>query len=101
MRLGVLDVGSNTVHLLVVDAYQGARPVPAFSHKADCGKLASGNVVRTLRDAELAAPEISARRGPSRARIEDLDRAVEAAQVPSRTVSGLASTAPGAGTVLA
>jgi exopolyphosphatase / guanosine-5'-triphosphate,3'-diphosphate pyrophosphatase len=34
MRLGVLDVGSNTVHLLVVDAHQGARPMPAFSHKA-------------------------------------------------------------------
>jgi exopolyphosphatase/guanosine-5'-triphosphate,3'-diphosphate pyrophosphatase len=33
MRLGVLDVGSNTVHLLVVDAHQGARPLPAFSHK--------------------------------------------------------------------
>ena len=35
MRLGVLDVGSNTVHLLVVDAHQGARPLPAYSHKAD------------------------------------------------------------------
>ena len=35
MRLGVLDVGSNTVHLLVVDAYQGARPIPAFSHKVE------------------------------------------------------------------
>jgi exopolyphosphatase/guanosine-5'-triphosphate,3'-diphosphate pyrophosphatase len=35
MRLGVLDVGSNTVHMLVVDAYQGARPVPAYSHKAE------------------------------------------------------------------
>ena len=35
MRLGVLDVGSNTVHLLVVDAHQGARPMPAFSHKAE------------------------------------------------------------------
>jgi len=33
MRLGVLDVGSNTVHLLVVDAYPGARPLPAFSYK--------------------------------------------------------------------
>jgi exopolyphosphatase/guanosine-5'-triphosphate,3'-diphosphate pyrophosphatase len=33
MRLGVLDVGSNTVHLLVVDAHQGARPLAAFSHK--------------------------------------------------------------------
>ncbi len=35
MRLGVLDVGSNTLHLLVVDAHRGARPIPAFSHKAD------------------------------------------------------------------
>jgi len=35
MRLGVLDVGSNTVHLLVVDAHRGARPIPAFSHKAE------------------------------------------------------------------
>ena len=35
MRLGVLDVGSNTVHLLVVDAYPGARPMPAFSHKTE------------------------------------------------------------------
>jgi exopolyphosphatase / guanosine-5'-triphosphate,3'-diphosphate pyrophosphatase len=35
MRLGVLDVGSNTVHLLVVDAHQGARPLPAFSHKIE------------------------------------------------------------------
>ena len=35
MRLGVLDVGSNTVHLLVVDAHQGARPLPAYSHKMD------------------------------------------------------------------
>jgi exopolyphosphatase/guanosine-5'-triphosphate,3'-diphosphate pyrophosphatase len=40
MRLGVLDVGSNTVHLLVVDAYPGARPMPAFSHKAEL-KLAA------------------------------------------------------------
>ena len=35
MRLGVLDVGSNTVHMLVVDAYPGARPLPAFSHKVE------------------------------------------------------------------
>jgi exopolyphosphatase / guanosine-5'-triphosphate,3'-diphosphate pyrophosphatase len=35
MRLGVLDVGSNTVHLLVMDAHQGARPLAAFSHKEE------------------------------------------------------------------
>ncbi|GHH57349.1 Ppx/GppA phosphatase family protein [Streptomyces candidus] len=34
MRLGVLDVGSNTVHLLAVDAHRGARPLPAYSYKA-------------------------------------------------------------------
>lgn len=34
MRLGVLDVGSNTVHLLVVDAHEGARPVPMAADKS-------------------------------------------------------------------
>ncbi|GAA2238728.1 Ppx/GppA family phosphatase [Herbiconiux moechotypicola] len=34
MRLGVLDVGSNTVHLIVVDAHPGARPVPMADHKS-------------------------------------------------------------------
>ncbi len=34
MRLGVLDVGSNTVHLLVVDAHRGAHPWPAYSEKS-------------------------------------------------------------------
>lgn len=35
MRMGVLDVGSNTVHLLLVDAHPGARPLPAYSHKTE------------------------------------------------------------------
>src|SRR5438067_4822546 len=35
MRLGVLDVGSNTVHLLVVDAHRGAQPTPQHSDKAE------------------------------------------------------------------
>ncbi|HYQ65651.1 Ppx/GppA phosphatase family protein [Actinophytocola sp.] len=34
MRLGVLDVGSNTVHLLVVDAHRGAHPMPASSRRS-------------------------------------------------------------------
>jgi exopolyphosphatase/guanosine-5'-triphosphate,3'-diphosphate pyrophosphatase len=34
MRLGVLDVGSNTVHLLVVDAHRGAHPMAARSEKS-------------------------------------------------------------------
>lgn len=46
MRLGVLDIGSNTVHMLVVDAHPGARPLPAFSHKVDlrlAAQLEDGN----------------------------------------------------------
>jgi exopolyphosphatase / guanosine-5'-triphosphate,3'-diphosphate pyrophosphatase len=35
MRLGVIDVGSNTIHLLVVDAHVGAHPLPASSHKIE------------------------------------------------------------------
>lgn len=57
MRLGVLDVGSNTVHFLVVDARQGGRPLPVFSHKAELhlgdhleeGNRLSASVTRQLR----------------------------------------------------
>ena len=45
MRLGVIDVGSNTVHLLVVDAHPGAHPLPDYSHSM------------TLRLAEHLTPE--------------------------------------------
>ncbi len=45
MRLGVLDVGSNTVHLLVVDAQRGGHPDPVRSHKSE------------LRLAELLRPD--------------------------------------------
>jgi exopolyphosphatase/guanosine-5'-triphosphate,3'-diphosphate pyrophosphatase len=34
MRQAVLDIGSNTGHLLVVDAHRGAAPLPASSFKA-------------------------------------------------------------------
>ncbi|GAB3194566.1 Ppx/GppA phosphatase family protein [Geodermatophilus arenarius] len=34
MRLGVLDVGSNTVHLLVVDAHRGGHPTPTYDDRA-------------------------------------------------------------------
>jgi exopolyphosphatase/guanosine-5'-triphosphate,3'-diphosphate pyrophosphatase len=34
MRLGVLVVGSTTVHLWVVDAHRGAHPWPAYSEKS-------------------------------------------------------------------
>jgi membrane dipeptidase len=39
----------------------------------DCARLAGGNVLRVMREAESAAAAISARRGPSVLRIEDAD----------------------------
>jgi len=35
MRLGVLDVGSNTIHLQVMDAHSGARPAPTTNLKVE------------------------------------------------------------------
>jgi exopolyphosphatase/guanosine-5'-triphosphate,3'-diphosphate pyrophosphatase len=54
-----LDVGSNTVHLLVVDAHRGAQPVPQHSHKSQL-RLAenidkSGDLTREGADALVAA----------------------------------------------
>jgi exopolyphosphatase/guanosine-5'-triphosphate,3'-diphosphate pyrophosphatase len=55
MRLGVLDIGSNTGHLLVFDAHDGAAPLPAYSHKEPL-RLAEhldddGHVSKSGRDA--------------------------------------------------
>ncbi|WP_073479446.1 Ppx/GppA phosphatase family protein [Streptoalloteichus hindustanus] len=69
MRLGVLDVGSNTVHLLVVDAHRGAHPTPMSSDKTvlrlaeqidDSGELTAAGadrLVRAVADARDAADE--------------------------------------------
>ncbi|CAM3249511.1 hypothetical protein [Tsukamurella hominis] len=61
MRLGVLDIGSNTVHLLVVDAHWGAHPTPMSSTKATL-RLAekiepSGRLSRAGEDALVASVE--------------------------------------------
>ncbi len=39
----------------------------------DCGKLAGGNILRVMSEAAAAARDLSARRPPSTAQIEDLD----------------------------
>ncbi|GAA3845952.1 Ppx/GppA phosphatase family protein [Sphaerisporangium flaviroseum] len=51
MRLGVLDIGSNTVHLLVVDAHRGAQPLPAYSHKVEL------RLAEHLHDGDKLSPE--------------------------------------------
>lgn len=70
MRMGVLDVGSNTVHLLVVDAHPGAAPVPASSFKHELrlaehlrkdGSLDAeivGELTRYIREAVAGAQDL-------------------------------------------
>lgn len=72
MRLGVIDVGSNTVHLLVVDARQGGHPWPVSSEKATLrlaeridgdGRLSdegAAALVDAVRRARRAADEMDA-----------------------------------------
>ncbi|BCJ71326.1 hypothetical protein CS0771_08700 [Catellatospora sp. IY07-71] len=72
MRLGVLDVGSNTVHLLVVDAHRGAHPWPARSLKerlrlaeqlGEAGELTIAGadaLVKACAQAKAAAEELGA-----------------------------------------
>lgn len=67
VRLGVLDVGSNTVHLLVVDAHRGGHPTPMTSEKVELrlaenldrsGALTAGGadaLVRTVQKAGESA----------------------------------------------
>jgi exopolyphosphatase/guanosine-5'-triphosphate,3'-diphosphate pyrophosphatase len=69
MRLGVLDVGSNTIHLLVVDAHPGSHPDPVRSHKSELrlsellgpdgalGKRGTALLVAAVADAAAAAEE--------------------------------------------
>ncbi|MGZ4533063.1 MAG: Ppx/GppA phosphatase family protein, partial [Mycobacteriaceae bacterium] len=59
MRLGVLDVGSNTVHLQVVDAHRGAHPTPMSSTKSTLRLIeqidAEGRLTRDGVDRLIAA----------------------------------------------
>jgi exopolyphosphatase/guanosine-5'-triphosphate,3'-diphosphate pyrophosphatase len=71
MRLGVIDIGSNTVHLLVVDAHHGAAPRPAASVRVplrlvelldgDGGLSVSGEhaLIDCIRDLRRQAEELA------------------------------------------
>jgi len=75
MRLGVLDVGSNTVHLLVVDAHRGGHPMPARSVKSVLRLAehvdADGRLSRRGADA-LVAAIVAARRAAKELDCDDL-----------------------------
>src|SRR3954465_7722812 len=75
MRLGVLDVGSNTVHLLVVDAHPGAHPDAVRSHKAElqlAELLGSDGSLGTARTGALGGAVLAARVEADREGVEDL-----------------------------
>jgi membrane dipeptidase len=59
--------------------------------ESDLARLTGGNILRVLRDAETAAVAISARRGPSAARIEELDAPRPGAAGPSEPGAGAVS----------
>ena len=82
MRLGVLDVGSNTVHLLVVDAHVGAHPWPAHSEKS------------VLRLAERIGPDGRLTTGGERALVDVVKRSrVSASQMDSDDLIAFATSA--------
>ena len=72
VRLGVLDIGSNTVHLLIVDAHAGAAPLPAWKskialrlaeHLEPDGSIdadAAERLVDFIREAQLTAEDLGA-----------------------------------------
>jgi exopolyphosphatase/guanosine-5'-triphosphate,3'-diphosphate pyrophosphatase len=70
MRLGVLDIGSNTGHLLVVDAHRGAAPLPAYSYKEplrlaehlEDGKVSKGGI-KALTEFVAGAVEVAEDKG--------------------------------------
>lgn len=68
-RLGVLDIGSNTVHLLVFDTAQGRRPIPAASERSvvrlmqyvdDDGAITTDGVAALTAAVEIAMARVRA-----------------------------------------
>jgi exopolyphosphatase / guanosine-5'-triphosphate,3'-diphosphate pyrophosphatase len=71
----VLDVGSNTVHLLVVDAHRGAHPMPASSQRSVlrlAERLNSDGELSTEGADELVEAVADARKAASKLGCDDL-----------------------------
>lgn len=67
-RLGVLDIGSNTIHMLIVDAAPGARPDPEASVKS------------TVRLMQYLKDDGSIRKAGVEAILEGVDKAMKLAE---------------------
>jgi exopolyphosphatase / guanosine-5'-triphosphate,3'-diphosphate pyrophosphatase len=74
VRLGVLDVGSNTVHLLVVDAHRGGHPTPMTSDtRMSSPDLAELEGVSPSRAPQLAAGALVAEAAMRALRVTQLE----------------------------
>src|ERR1700748_3743359 len=74
MRLGGLDVGSNTVPMLGVDGDPGRRPLPAFSHKVElslAAHLEPGNTLSKVGEERLTEVVDEALRSAEDKGVED------------------------------
>ena len=68
MRLGVLDVGSNTVHLQVVDTHPGARPNPTFNYKEELRLTDYLDSENNISEAGIAALRLSIKHAVTQAK---------------------------------
>ena len=85
-RLGVLDIGSNTVHMLIVDAAPGARPEPEASTKSTVRLMQYLKADGTIKKAGVEATS-ALREAPNGSRI--LKRIENVVGQPVTVLSGV------------
>ncbi|MFD1718859.1 Ppx/GppA phosphatase family protein [Georgenia deserti] len=76
MRLGVLDIGSNTVHLLVVDAAPDARPLPAVDERSVVRLMRYVDSDGAVTDRGVAALTTAVRKAVKAAAKHDVDELI-------------------------
>lgn len=87
MRLGVLDIGSNTVNLLVAEAHAGARPVTSVSHRSVVRLMRFLQPDGSISEAGVAALEDAVRTARAVADRESVDAFITIATSALRDAS--------------
>lgn len=76
VRLGVLDVGSNTIHLQVMDAHSGARPSPTTNFKVELRLTQYLNKSGTLSNEGITALHEAIAKAVAHASENDVDEVI-------------------------
>lgn len=76
VRLGVLDVGSNTIHLQVMDAHSGARPSPTTNFKVELRLTQYLNKSGTLANEGITALHEAIAKAVAHASENDVDEVI-------------------------